>query len=104
VDRPSTWSGLLDAHKRLARYDRPSGAFYLLFPCLWSLYAAGVDSTVEMGTVVQTALSFTLGAFTLRAAGCIVNDMWDRDFDRQVFYNEFVWESAQIGVFLIGIR
>ena len=62
----------------LARLDRPIGTWLLLIPCWWgqALAPGGFDFWL--------AVMFTIGAFAMRGAGCTVNDLADRDFDRQV--------------------
>ncbi len=64
----------------LARLDRPIGAWLLFLPGLWSILLAGV---AWRPTLWLLAL-FAVGAVLMRGAGCVVNDMWDRDLDRQV--------------------
>ena len=64
----------------LARLDRPSGAWLLFLPGLWSILLA--RPTPAHG--LRLILLFALGSLVMRAAGCVVNDMWDRDLDRQV--------------------
>ena len=68
---------------RLARFDRPTGAWLLLFPCWWG-HALG---DVSMGRAYPNPwhlLLFLIGAFVMRGAGCAYNDVVDRDFDAQV--------------------
>lgn len=65
---------------RLARFDRPIGTWLLLWPTLWSVYVAG-DGRPPLAIVVI----FTLGVVLMRAAGCVINDFADRDFDGQVW-------------------
>ena len=60
----------------LARVDRPVGVWLLLLPCLWALVLAGGS--------LWLMLLFTLGACVMRAAGCVINDLWDRDLDSAV--------------------
>ena len=60
----------------LARLDRPIGGWLLFMPGLWSILLAG-------GSVWLVGL-FLVGSFVMRGAGCVVNDMWDRDMDRKV--------------------
>ncbi len=67
---------------RLARLDRPIGSWLLLFPCWWGL-ALGAASLGQTPPLWMFAL-FALGAVAMRGAGCTINDMADRDFDRQV--------------------
>lgn len=64
----------------LARFDRPIGAWLLFLPGLWSILLAGAAP----GLTVWLLALFFAGAFLMRGAGCVVNDMWDRDLDRQV--------------------
>ncbi len=64
----------------LARFDRPIGAWLLVLPGFWA-FAAAAPSWPEG---LRLTLLFLLGAFAMRGAGCVVNDLWDRDLDRQV--------------------
>ena len=67
----------LRACLELARLDRPTGSWLLLFPCWWSLALAG-------GASAKLYLCFGLGAFVMRGAGCTVNDLIDRKLDAEV--------------------
>jgi 4-hydroxybenzoate polyprenyltransferase len=64
---------------RLLRWDKPTGRLILLVPALWALILAsrGVPP-------VGLLLVIVVGSFVTSAAGCIVNDLWDRDIDPQV--------------------
>jgi 4-hydroxybenzoate polyprenyltransferase len=64
----------------LMRLDRPIGSWLLFLPGLWAF--AMVAPNWRQGLWL-TAL-FGLGAVLMRGAGCVVNDLWDRDLDRQV--------------------
>jgi 4-hydroxybenzoate polyprenyltransferase len=64
----------------LARFDRPIGAWLLVLPGFWA-FALAAPTVVEG---LRLALLFLLGAFAMRGAGCVVNDLWDRELDRQV--------------------
>ena len=68
------------AYALLVRLDRPIGAWLLFLPGLWSLLLAGAAP----GETAWLILLFLVGSFVMRGAGCVVNDMWDRDLDRQV--------------------
>ena len=62
----------------LARWDRPIGAWLLLWPCWWGqALAPGWPS-------LWLALLFLIGAFAMRGAGCTINDMTDRKLDAKV--------------------
>ena len=63
----------------LMRLERPIGTFLLLWPTLWALWLAG-NGNPDPDIVVI----FILGTIVMRAAGCIINDYADRDFDRHV--------------------
>jgi 4-hydroxybenzoate polyprenyltransferase len=62
----------------LMRLDRPIGSWLLYWPCAWSVALAGVDDRWDL------LLWFGLGAFAMRSAGCVYNDIVDRELDRQV--------------------
>ncbi|MGB8274435.1 MAG: 4-hydroxybenzoate octaprenyltransferase [Alphaproteobacteria bacterium] len=69
----------LRPYLRLARVDRPIGTFLLLFPCWWGVALASPGFPDPVLLVL-----FAIGAVAMRAAGCIVNDIADREFDAQV--------------------
>ena len=66
---------------RLARLDRPIGTWLLLLPGWWALALAppngGWPSPWLFGL-------FGIGAILMRGGGCVINDLFDRDFDAQV--------------------
>jgi 4-hydroxybenzoate polyprenyltransferase len=69
---------------KLARLDRPIGAWLLLFPCWWSIVLSSGGVT-EMTPKAWLYMALCLpGAFLMRAAGCVVNDIWDRELDAKV--------------------
>lgn len=68
----------------LARLDRPIGIWLLLLPGWWGI-VLGAGGVFGMGLHAWfLVLLFGIGAVLMRAAGCVVNDLWDRDLDRQV--------------------
>jgi 4-hydroxybenzoate polyprenyltransferase len=67
---------------RLARLDRPIGAWLLLLPCWWSAGLAAVAAREPVN--VRHLLLFFIGAFVMRGAGCTWNDIVDRDLDARV--------------------
>jgi 4-hydroxybenzoate polyprenyltransferase len=81
VDRlaPPSWKPYL----RLARFDRPVGAWLLLFPAWWSQTLAEVSLGRTYPNPWYLAL-FWLGAFVMRGAGCTYNDIVDREYDARV--------------------
>jgi 4-hydroxybenzoate polyprenyltransferase len=64
----------------LARADRPIGFWLLFLPGVWGILLAGPAGWMA----VRLILLFGLGSLAMRAAGCVVNDLWDRDIDRKV--------------------
>jgi len=66
----------------MIRADRPIGTWLLLIPCLWALAmpaaAAGAWPDAHL------LLLFVIGAFVMRGAGCVVNDIADRKIDALV--------------------
>jgi 4-hydroxybenzoate polyprenyltransferase len=63
----------------LARFDRPIGWWLLYWPCLWGLLLA--DGLTRHWPLV---VWFLIGAIAMRGAGCVYNDIADRDLDAQV--------------------
>ena len=66
---------------RLARLHAPIGTWLLLFPGWWSLTLAAAPGELPSAKMI---VLFAIGALVMRAAGCTVNDMVDRDFDARV--------------------
>ncbi|MEO1017691.1 MAG: 4-hydroxybenzoate octaprenyltransferase [Pseudomonadota bacterium] len=62
----------------LARWDRPIGTWLLLTPCWWGQVLASPAPDLWL------AAMFGLGALAMRGAGCTINDLADRNFDRDV--------------------
>jgi 4-hydroxybenzoate polyprenyltransferase len=62
----------------LMRLDRPIGTWLLYWPCAWSVALAGVGGRWDLFGWLA------LGAFAMRSAGCVYNDIVDRELDRQV--------------------
>jgi 4-hydroxybenzoate polyprenyltransferase len=63
----------------LARFDRPIGWWLLFWPCSWGLLLSG-----GLATHWPLLGWFLLGSIAMRGAGCVYNDMADRDLDAQV--------------------
>jgi 4-hydroxybenzoate polyprenyltransferase len=64
----------------LARVDRPIGVWLLFLPGLWGILL----SRPSPWEATRLVLLFGFGALIMRSAGCVVNDLWDRDIDRKV--------------------
>jgi 4-hydroxybenzoate polyprenyltransferase len=64
----------------LARVDRPIGIWLLFLPGGWGILLA----RAAWPEAIRLILLFTVGSLVMRAAGCVVNDLWDRDIDRRV--------------------
>jgi len=69
----------LYAYAQLMRIDRPIGTLLLLWPTLWALWLANEGMPPWHLLVI-----FTAGVFIMRAAGCVINDYADRNFDGHV--------------------
>ena len=69
----------LDLYEKLMRLDKPIGILLLLWPTLWALLLAGNGRPTW--TIVWI---FVLGTVLMRSAGCVINDLADRDFDSHV--------------------
>jgi len=68
-----------NAYWRLMRFDRPIGILLLLWPTWWALLLAGGGRPS-----VKNSLVFSAGVVVMRAAGCVMNDIADRNFDPHV--------------------
>jgi 4-hydroxybenzoate polyprenyltransferase len=71
----SNWN----AYWRLMRFDKPIGILLLMWPTWWALLLAGAGHPG-----FRNILIFTTGVVLMRAAGCVMNDIADRDFDPHV--------------------
>jgi hypothetical protein len=84
---PSSWidSSMIPSAVRpylhLARADKQAGTLLLLWPCIW-----GVSLAAPMGCLPDPWLiaKFAIGSLVMRGAGCTINDIFDRDFDKHV--------------------
>jgi 4-hydroxybenzoate polyprenyltransferase len=90
-DQDNTWVDRFSPsaarpYLKLIRIDRPIGTMLLFWPCGWSIALAG-----EAGSLpdMRMLALFATGAFVMRGAGCTINDMWDKDFDKKVTRTKF---------------
>ena len=69
----------LHEYALLARFDRPIGIWLLLWLVLWALWIAGAGRPAP-----RVLMVFVLGVFAMRAAGCVINDLADRNIDPRI--------------------
>ncbi len=67
------------AYLRLMRFHKPIGILLFVWPPLWALWVAG-----QGWPSIKNIIIFVLGAIIMRAAGCVINDIADRKFDKFV--------------------
>jgi len=68
---------------QLTRLNKPIGFLLLFWPCVWGLTLAYYFSG-ETNLYLKHMLLFFLGSVLMRSAGCIFNDIVDRDLDKKV--------------------
>ena len=74
------WPQPLHPYITLARLDRPIGWWLLLLPGWWII--AGYSPNIQIAVFFMAL--FWVGAIVMRAAGCVVNDLWDRNIDKKI--------------------
>ncbi|MCI5060891.1 MAG: 4-hydroxybenzoate octaprenyltransferase [Alphaproteobacteria bacterium] len=96
---PQSWQ----PYAILMRLDRPVGWWLLLLPGWWGIMlgANGIGGMVASDW--RLMILFLVGAIIMRGAGCIINDLWDRDFDKQVERTKLrPLASGQVSTFQAG--
>ena len=68
----------------LTRIKKPIGYMLLFWPCAWGLTIA-YDFSANLNNYFFYLLLFFFGAVLMRSAGCIINDILDKEFDKKVF-------------------
>ena len=80
----------------LARLDKPVGSWLLYWPCgpphlqhtltfvAWSITLAAAHTQIPPAQLFSMLGLFGVGAVVMRGAGCTINDLWDRNLDKQV--------------------
>ena len=68
----------------LTRLKKPIGFMLLFWPCAWGLTLA-YDFSTDLRKYFFYLTLFFLGSVLMRSAGCIVNDILDKEFDKKVF-------------------
>ncbi|XP_075854889.1 4-hydroxybenzoate polyprenyltransferase, mitochondrial isoform X1 [Microcebus murinus] len=71
----------LQPYLRLMRLDKPIGTWLLYLPCTWSIGLAADPGCFPDWYMLSL---FGTGAVLMRGAGCTINDMWDREYDKKV--------------------
>jgi len=74
------WRDTVAAYGRLARLEAPIGFLLLLWPCWWAVALAWPGPAAG----ARLMILFLIGAVAMRAAGCVWNDIVDRDLDSRV--------------------
>jgi 4-hydroxybenzoate polyprenyltransferase len=76
----STWQAVF----RLLRWHKPAGRLILMIPALWGLFLGA--HSVEAGSLPPFSLVVVIvvGSLATSAAGCVINDLWDRNIDPNV--------------------
>ncbi|HRF12490.1 MAG TPA: UbiA family prenyltransferase, partial [Candidatus Accumulibacter phosphatis] len=69
----------IDLYERLMRLDKPIGILLLLWPTLWALWLSARGRPNWLVVWI-----FVLGTVLMRSAGCVINDLADRNFDPHV--------------------
>ena len=65
---------------RLGRFDRPVGFWLLVLPGWWVLPLTNLN----LKNCIILMFIFLIGSIAMRAAGCTINDMWDKDIDKKI--------------------
>ena len=91
----------------VTRLKRPIGYMLLFWPCAWGLTIA-YDFSSDLNLYFFYLLLFFLGSVLMRSAGCIVNDILDRKFDKKVFRTKdrpiaSGKISVKLGIFYSGL-
>ena len=67
----------------LTRFNKPIGFMLLFWPCSWGLAYANYFKQ-NTSTLIYYLILFFVGSVLMRSAGCIFNDIVDRDYDKKV--------------------
>jgi 4-hydroxybenzoate polyprenyltransferase len=77
---PESWK----PYAVLMRLDRPIGWWLLLLPAWWGIVLGANGAQGMVLSDIRLMVLFLIGAMIMRGAGCVINDLWDRDLDKQV--------------------
>jgi len=75
--------GKINLFIELTRLKKPIGFMLLFWPCAWGL-TLGYDFSKNINLYIFYLILFFLGSILMRSAGCIVNDIIDKEFDKKV--------------------
>lgn len=75
----TSYANKWQAVKLITRMDKPIGTYLLLWPTFWALWVAADGFPGWHLTIV-----FALGVFIMRSAGCVINDLADKNIDGKV--------------------
>lgn len=81
IDESKVIPSSVKPYLHLARVDKQVGTMLLLWPCIWGVALASPQYSIPSIALIG---KFAIGAFVMRGAGCTINDIWDRDFDKHV--------------------
>lgn len=79
-ERGGGGGGGIRPYLELMRVEKPIGTWLLFLPSTWSIAAASAPALPSPSLLCL----FAGGAWLMRGAGCVINDLWDRDLDRRV--------------------
>ncbi|KAJ6471350.1 4-hydroxybenzoate polyprenyl transferase [Mycena sanguinolenta] len=80
----TTYAGFIRPWIELARIHKPAGALLIMWPFVWGLLMASRNMELALLPFSPYLIAGCIWFFVLRSAGCIWNDIIDRDFDKQV--------------------
>lgn len=69
---------------QLTRINQPTGIWLLFLPCLFGISLAFRLKSAEFSEIFKVTFLFLIGSVIMRSAGCIINDLFDKDFDKKV--------------------
>ncbi|MBU6339761.1 MAG: UbiA family prenyltransferase, partial [Rickettsiales bacterium] len=68
----------------LTRIKRPIGIWLLFLPCLFGIFLSAKKIDIDLRGILYFTTLFGLGSVIMRSAGCVINDIFDKNFDSQV--------------------
>jgi 4-hydroxybenzoate polyprenyltransferase len=80
-DFPKTSMNQISPYLKLIRFDKPIGAWLLFLPCLFGMVLNSKNQNIDF---IYLSILFFIGSFLMRSAGCVVNDILDHNFDKNV--------------------